>query len=138
MREITDPAIVNYFANHPDIRPSLGGSGPLELNAGMKPPNVFLFGEHGGFCWTWSAPQTFEVHVMLTRAGRGQWGVAWGREAIRHMAANGAAHLWGRVHPDRPEIAAYARLCGLRDTGTTHELDAGDGPVAWRIFNWRA
>lgn len=138
IREVFDPAIINGFANHPEIRPTLGGEGELDLSAGVKAPNVFLFGEHGGFCWSWSAPDTFEGHVMLTKAGRGRWGVQAGREAVLVMAGRGVRQLWCRVHPERREIAAYASLCGFRDTGMTHELDVADGPVAWRIFNWRA
>jgi len=137
--EVFDPAIVNSFANHPSIRPFLaGGDKPLDFTAGMGEPNVFLFGERGGFCFGWSAPGTYEVHVMLGLSGKGKWGVEAGRLAIQMMAARGMTHLWGRIHPERPEIAAYARLCGMRDTGETHELDIGDGPVRWRIFNWRA
>ncbi len=136
--ETFDASLVNAFANHPAIRPELaGGTEPLDLSQGVRPPNVFHFGEHGGILWTWSAPETFEAHVMLTPAGRGKWGVAAGRESIRRMSAR-ASHLWCRVHPERPEIGVYASLCGMADTGQTHELDIGDGPVAWRIFNWRS
>lgn len=137
IRQVADPDIINHFANHPEIRPSLGGEGEMDLSAGVREPNVFLFGEHGGFCFAWSAPETYETHVMLTEAGRGAWGLAGIRAAVQRMAAQGANHLWARVHPDRPEIALYARLAGYREVGT-HTLDIGDGPVAWRIFDWRA
>src|SRR5690606_7801399 len=91
--ETFDASLVNAFANHPAIRPELaGGTEPLDLSQGVKPPNVFHFGEHGGILWTWSAPETFEAHVMLTPAGRGKWGVAAGRESIRLMSAR-ASHL---------------------------------------------
>lgn len=137
--EVFDPAIVNAFANHSSIRPFLaGGDSPLDFTAGMQAPNAFLFGEHGGFCFGWMGPGTYEVHVMLSLPGKGKWGVEAGRLALRMMAERGMNHLWCRIHPDRPEIAVYARLCGLSDTGETHELDIGDGPVRWRIFNWRA
>jgi hypothetical protein len=138
LTETRDPATINGFANHPEIRPHLGGAGVLDLSAGLTDPNVFLFGEHGGFCFTWSAPETFECHVMLTKAWRGRAGFEAGRQARTTMAQRGASHLWARIHPERAEIGLYARMIGFRDTGTTHELDAGDGPVCWRIFNWRA
>jgi len=136
IRPVCDPAIINGFANHPDI--GLGGGAPLDLTQGIREPNVFLFGEHGGICLSWSAPETFEAHVMLTRAGRGRWGFEAGREAVRYMAARRCTHIWARIHPERREIALFARQAGLRDTGFIHELDAGEGPVRWRIFNWRA
>jgi len=135
--EVRDPAIINGFANHPEILPSIGGD-TLDLSGGVKEPNVFLFGEHGGICWSWSAPRTFEAHVMLTEAGRGRWGIQAGRESIAEMARRGALLLWARIHPERPEIGVYAALCGMNDTGETNELDTGSGPVRWRIFNWRA
>lgn len=139
IRPVNDPAIVNHFANHPDILPHIaGGRDSLDLTAGVTDPNVFLFGEHGGFCWIWSAPETFEGHVMLTRAGRGAWGARLIRGAVQYMADHGATHLWARIHPERPEVGIYAAQGGLRDTGTTHSADMGEGPVAWRIFNWRA
>ncbi len=85
IREVSDPAILNGFANHPEILPDLGGK-ELDLSPGVNGSNVFLFGEHGGICWVWSAPGTYEAHVMMTRAGRGLWGVRAGREAIAVMA----------------------------------------------------
>lgn len=136
--ETHDPGVVNGFANHPEIRPSLaGGAETLDLAAGVCAPNVHLYGEHGGISWMWSAPETFEGHVMLTPAGRGKWGVAAGREAIRFMRGR-ARLLWCRVHPERPDIAVYASRIGMTNNGTTHMLDIGDGPVSWRIFEWRA
>lgn len=135
IRPVTDPGIINHFANHPDIHRA--GSDPLDLSAGVSAPNVFLFGEHGGICWIWTAPETFEGHVMITKAGRGRWGFAAIREAVGFMADNGASHLWARIHPERRQVAIYAAHAGFKDTGTTHTLDIGEGPVAWRIFNWR-
>lgn len=134
---VTDPAIINGFANHPEIAPLIGG-GDLDLTPAITEPNVFLFGECGGFCFIWSAPDTYECHVMITEAGRGHSGFEAGREAVRMMAERGATHLWARVHPERNHIGFFARMVGFRDTGMRHELDAGDGPVRWRIFNWRA
>lgn len=138
LAETRDPATINSFANHPDILPLITSRGDLDLTNAVKDPNVFLFGEHGGFCFIWSAPETFEVHVMLTKAGRGRWGFEAGKEGVRQMASRGANHLWARIHPERSETGLYARSAGFRDTGISHELDAGDGPIVWRIFNWRA
>lgn len=131
-----DPELVNWFANHPDIRSELGGSGPLDLAPAMNAANVFLFGEHGGFVFSWSAPRTYEVHVVITMAGRGAWGFRAAQEAVSAMTAAGAEHLWARVRPDRRDIAAFAARAGFRECGT-HTLDMGEGPIAWRLFEWR-
>lgn len=136
--EVTDPAIVNAYANYPGIRQYLGGDGDLDLSAGVREPNVFLFGEHGGFCFSWMGPGVFSVDVMFTLMGRGKWGIEAGKLAIELMRERGMTHLWGRVHPERREIAVYARCCGMRDTGQRVKFNAGDGEVIWRIFEWRA
>lgn len=131
-----DAALVNSFANHPDIRPELAGSGPLDLAPAMRGANVYLFGEHGGLVFSWSAPRTYETHVVITKAGRGRWGFDAAREAVGAMIAAGAEHLWCRVHPDRLDVALFALKTGYRECGTD-VLDLGEGPVAWRLFEWR-
>lgn len=135
---IADAAFVNHFANHPEIRPGVGGvaHGEIDLSSAVREPNVFLFGEHGGICWLWSAPDTFEAHTMITKAGRGGWALDAAKQAIRHMQELGAVQLWTRVHPDHRHTAIFTMRAGLKECGT-HELDIGDGPVTWRLFNWR-
>lgn len=134
----SDAGLINGFANHPDIRPGIGGAqhGEIDLSSAVKLPNVYLFGEHGGICWLWSAPETFEAHTMITRAGRGTWALDAARQAIRFMQDRGAQHLWTRVHPEARHTALFTMKAGLTECGT-HELDIGDGPVIWRLFNWR-
>lgn len=132
--EVRDPSIVNGFANHPEVAPLIGSDGTMDLSDAMREPNVLLFGEHGGFTFMWTAPGTFEVHVMLTRAGRGRWGFAAGKEGVRQMAARGATHLWACVHPERNEIGLFARMAGFADTGLRLDRDG----TRWRIFNWKA
>lgn len=132
---ITDPFIVNAFASHPDVLPQIGGV-PIDFSGAMNPANVFLFGQHGGFIYEWKGPQTFEVHVMITRPGRGRWAFTAAQQSIDHMAGLGANHIWARIHPARPDVAMLALKTGFKDAGT-HELDTGHGPVVWRIMNWR-
>jgi len=130
------PAIVNAFANHPEILPDISDDGELDLSPAVQKPNVAHFGAHGGLCWVWTAPDTYEGHVMLTKAGRGKWGISAGRQSVAMMQELGARQLWCRVHPDKPHIGVFAAALGLRDTGQFNVLDAGQGPVRWRIFNW--
>lgn len=133
----TDVQRINYFANHPEIRPTLGnGDEELDLTPAVRDPNVFLFGEHGGICWSWSAPDTWEAHTAVTQAGRGVWALQAARTAIRIMQERGAVQLWTRVHPEHRHTAIFTMRAGLKECGR-HELDIGDGPVNWRIFNWR-
>lgn len=130
-----DPDLINGFANHPDISPEIGGDGKLDLSAGVQSPNVFLFGEHGGTAWMWHGPDTYEGHVMMTRAGRGKWAVEAGRVAIRHLADMGARLLWARIHS--AHVAVYARRIGMEYTGQILDLDVGGRIMPCRIFAWR-
>lgn len=134
IRRVFDPAIPNAFSADPDIAPQIGG--PIDFAGAMNPANVFLFGENGGLIFEWKGPQTYETHIMVTRAGRGKWGFAAVEAAVQFMAGFGANHLWARIDPARPEVATLARRCGFT-FACTHELDAGSGPVLWKIFNRR-
>jgi hypothetical protein len=132
--ETRDPAIINHFAAHPEIAPHIGG--PLDFTAAIRETAVYLFGEHGGFCYEWCAPGTYEGHVMLTEAGRGQWGLNAGKQSIRMMEERGATHLWCRIHPDDRRTALFVRWCGFEHVGdkTLNHPEPG----LWRIFDWRS
>jgi hypothetical protein len=131
-----DPELVNRFANHPDIRPFVGGTGELDLTSAVCDPNVFLFGEHGGFCLSWSAPGTYEIHTMIVPEGRGAWAIEFAKEAKAYMVSIGAHHLWTRIHPDHRHTQIFTRKTGLKPCGT-NTLDVGNGPVEWLLFDWR-
>lgn len=126
---------INWFANHPEIRPHIGGSGPLDLSAITVDPNVALFGEHGGFCLSWTAPNTYEIHTLILPEGRGAWAFDWAARSIEYMVSIGAERLWTRVHPDARHTAIFTRQMGLKPCGTLI-TDLGDGPVPYRLFNW--
>lgn len=136
IERVCDPALVNGFANHPDIRPHVGGEGYLDLTGVVREPNVFLFGEHGGFCLSWSAPETYEVHTLIVPEGRGEWAFKAAEESRRIMVELGATHLWTRVRDGARHTALFTRKMGFRPCGTS-EIDFGQGPETWRVFNWR-
>lgn len=127
---------INWFANHPEIRPFIGGTGELDLTAITKAPNVALFGEHGGFCLSWTAPDTYEIHTLILPEGRGRWAFDWANRSIEYMRSIGAQHLWTRVHPDARHTMIFTRKMGLRPCGEI-ETDLGDGPVRYMLFNRR-
>ncbi len=88
---------------------------------------VYLFGEHGGFCFEQTAPGEFEVHVMITKAGRGVWGFQAARDALAMIESMGARRLWARV--DTPQLAYFTRKAGFREIGEM---------PPYRIFEWRS
>lgn len=132
--ETRDPAIINHFAAHPDISPHIAG--PLDFSGAIRNTAVYLFGEHGGFCYEWTAPRTYEAHVMLTEAGRGRWGREAARRSVEMMEERGASHLWARVKPGDRHVAYFARLAGFRDDGqmTLYSPE----PELWHLLSWRS
>lgn len=115
-----DADVVNYLANHPEIRPHVGPLeiGALDMTAAVADPqNVFLIGEHGGFALVWTAPWTYEVHVFMLQDGLGKWSFRALADMLDFMEAEGALMLWARIDPSRPNVKAFARRGGFRPTG---------------------
>lgn len=130
--ETREPNTINFFATHPEIAPHIGG--PLDFSEAIRETTVYHFGEFGGFCYEWTAPRTYEGHVMLLRQGRGGWGIEALKRSTAMMAAQ-ADLLWCRIKPEDKHIAWFARQGGYREAGTmtlyAHE------PAVYRIFEWR-
>lgn len=137
MIQTRDIELINRFANHPEIRPFIGGSGDLDLSGAAHDPHVALFGEHGGFVLTWTAPETYEVHTLIEPAGRGQWAFDFARDAVAFMVGQGASHLWTRIHPQHRHTALFTRKMGFRPCGTVMTSFFGETPEPYNLFNWR-
>lgn len=135
-----DVARMNHLVNHPTIRPHVGGDPgqPIDLSEAVADrANVFLDGEHGGFCCSWSAPGVFEVHTFILPEGRGAWAAEFaqtGRDAMADMW--GARHLWTMVHPEARNVAAFTLKAGFKPAGT-RTRDLGAGPVDYDLYDWR-
>lgn len=124
--------LINWFAAHPDIAPSIGG--PCDFSQAIRETAVFMFGEHGGVIFEWSAPGVYEAHIMLTRKGRGKWGVEASKEALRKL---GAEKVWARIDPDNRALAVHASRCGFRRVDA-RTLYVEGMPRAYNIYEWRS
>lgn len=134
-----DADYINHLANHPDIRPYIGGDGASELDLSQvlaNPDNVFLTGEAGGFIATWTAPETYEIHTLILPEGRGAQAYMLGRAGIKWMAKRGATHLWTRVDRKHRHTRIFALKAGFKAAGE-QSLDLGAGPVLYDLFSWR-
>lgn len=135
-----DGALLNELANHPDIRPDVGGDGESFLDLAphvAEHRNYFLSGDHGGFFGHWTAPETFEIHTFIRPEGRGQWAFEFAREGREYMASQGAAHLWTRVAETARHTRLFTLKSGFKPCGS-QILDLGGGPVLYHLFNWRS
>jgi len=131
---------INALANHPLIRPEIGGDPklPLDLSEVIDcDRNVCLMGEHGGFVYIWTGPYTYEVHTIIDMEGRGQWALNAARESINHMADNhGARHIWTRVAATQRNVRSFTINAGLKPCGQD-VFDFGNGPTVYNLYEWR-
>lgn len=66
IRRTFDPAFLNEVANNPAVRPSLAGSGMIDLGPVVADANNFaLQCDHGGFVLTLTEPGRYEVHSLF-------------------------------------------------------------------------
>lgn len=131
IRLTSDPKEINAFANHPDINPAIAGV-PVDFTGAIRETNIFYVGAFGCFCFEWKAPGVYEGHVMLLKAGRGAWGVAAARHALRALNAT----VWARVAPDNRVLTVFVRRVGFRLVESRH-LYPSDAAELFHIYEWR-
>ena len=131
---------LNFLINHPEIRPFVGGdiTQPIDLSPAIADPaNIFLSGDHGAFCCSWTGPGDYEVHTLVLPEGRGKWAYEFAKAGRAHMVELGAKHLWTCVHPDAANVKFFTLRAGFKPAGK-RTRDLGAGPVDYDIFDWRA
>lgn len=135
-----DGGRLNELANHPDIRPGVGGDGTSYLDLGpvlANPDNYVLLGPHGGFVATWTAPHTYEVHTFILPEGRGQAAYELAQEFLATMTEVGAEVIWTRVAEDAPHVRRFTLKAGFTPCGE-QVCDFGGGPTLYHLFRWRS
>lgn len=133
-----DAERLNELANHPAIRPTCGGDGKSRLDFSAfvaNPKNHAVTWDKGAFLFFWSAPQTYEVHVMILPEGRGRAAYRKAPEGIAYMLAHGMERLWARVAKDAHGLRHYVAQAGFTRCGED-TLDIGFGPVTYDLFQW--
>jgi hypothetical protein len=132
------PERLNELANHPEIRPTCGGDGSSELDFSAfvaDPKNHAVTWDCGAFLFGWSAPQTYEVHIMVLPEGRGRSAYLKAREGIAYIERFGAERLWARVERGFAGLRHYVTHAGFTRCGAD-TLDIGFGPVAYDLYKW--
>jgi hypothetical protein len=130
---------LNELANHPQVRPTCGGDGQSELDFSLfvaSSKNHALVWDRGAILFFWSAPETYEIHVMVLPEGRGRESYRMIAEGIDCMIANGAERLWARVEKRFGGLRHLTTHAGLVRCGTD-VLDIGFGPVTYDLFQWK-
>lgn len=75
MKRVLDPEPFNLIANHPEVRPWLGGTEKIELAPLVSDVENFCFltdSEKGGYVYHKKAAGLYEVHTLSLPDGRGR------------------------------------------------------------------
>jgi hypothetical protein len=125
LRRTFDAAQVNHVLNHPEVRPGLGGSDPLDATDLINnPANIALFNDLGGFIFTPLDADLYEVHTQFTPEGRGADLVTTTLEALRWVfTRTPAMQIVTKCPKSNPGALGLARAIG-----GTHLFDRND---AW-------
>lgn len=112
-----DPARLNFLANHPEIRPHVGGEGALDLTAlALNPAVIVLDSEHGAFVLVPILPQVYELHTMFLPEGRGRDFFDRAREMFRYVfCETDAVEIVTKVPDDNRGAAVACAKTGFRE-----------------------
>ena len=115
VRRTLDAGLLNTVANHPEVRPAIGGAGEIDLSAVIGDPgNIALEAEHGGWVLHRHEPGTYELHTLFLPEGRGRGYFAAAAEALDFMfAASDAREIVTRVPVDATSGRPGRRLVGF-------------------------
>ena len=117
LKRSLNPAPFNAIANHPDVRPWLGGEGPLDLGAIVaNPAKVPFLHEQGGFICHKIGDGRYEVHSLFLPEGRGGEAVACMREGMVFMfCATDCVELVTKCPDGNGAALGIARVGGFQE-----------------------
>jgi len=117
VRRTLNPTFLNTVANHPQVRPMVGGEGPLDLSALIADPaNIALEAEHGGWVLARHEPGIYELHTLFTPAGRGRACRQAARAMLAYVfTATDAREIVTRVPAHNRGAAFAAALFGFEE-----------------------
>ncbi len=112
-----DATFLNAVANHPDVRPAIGGEGPIDLSGTLaNPANFALQTDEGGWVFVRHEPATYELHTLFLRRGRGRPCIAAWLEASRYMfCATDCREIVTKVPANNLGAAFAAQKCGFTE-----------------------
>lgn len=125
-----DATFLNEVANHPDVRPHLGGdneTGSTQSQIDLGPflareGNFALVNQWGGFIFEHEGEGVFNFHTEFLPDGRGRRAFAAAIEAEREMFETHGAHVL-KTYVPRENLAALGlvRIVGFTQTHQTAE-----------------
>jgi len=128
-----DGAFLTEVANHPEVRPWLGGDGYIDLRQAIATPeNVALQCDGGGFVFNRIGDALYEAHSLFLPEYRGTFAVRELQAALRYMfTATDCLEILTRVPDGNKAARMFAALAGGREVyRLEHDPKFGGKPVA--------
>lgn len=139
-----DGAFFNEIANHPDVRPWLGGEGILDLRQTVaNPDNVAMRYLGGGLIYEKQDDGLYEVHSMFLPERRGKYAVTVMRHSLEYLFTHtDCLEILTRVPDGNRAADGFARLAGGREVyRLEHDPKLFGAPVSVRSLTldmWRS
>jgi hypothetical protein len=108
---------LNRVANHPEVRPHIGGPGEAEADFSWllrDPKNVLLMGQHGGMFFACISPGIYDAHILVVPEGRGPWAKVMTQACFHWMfTRTDAMEIIARCPAGNLRSHAMARVMGM-------------------------
>lgn len=135
-----DAAFFNRLCNLPEVRPGLGGEGPIDVSHIVADPKNFaLKTAHGGFILIAAGAGFYSVHTQFASEGRGAHALAAVKAGLDFMFTRTDAMRISSHCPDNNPAALGLALKGGARRWFRNEAHPLYGPgvvVAWDLFDW--
>lgn len=117
LRRSLDASKFNEIANHPDVRPWLGGQGPLDVAPiVLSTSNVSLLSDGGGFICHNIGDGRYEVHSLFLPDARGEGAIEAMREGLRYLfCATDCVEIVTKCPDGNRAALGLARAAGFQE-----------------------
>lgn len=136
IRRTMNADFLNGCANHPEVRPWIGGVGELDLTAtAHNPANICIQCGEGAWIFMPLTSGTYEVHTLFPPEARGKpyfWGA---KEAVRYMfTETEATELVTKVPISNAAALGAAKLLGWKERFKRESAWEDGSSVSYRVF----
>lgn len=135
-----DAAFFNEICNLPEVRPWLGGEGPIDTAPVLaNPANYALRAKNGGFILIAHGAGSYSVHTQFSSEGRGAEAAEAMRAGLDFMFTRTDCMQIHSLCPDLNPSAAFLAMKGGAKKWFRKAADALLGPgqvVRWDIEDW--
>jgi hypothetical protein len=137
IKRTMDATFLNKVANHPEVRPWLGGDGVLNLEGlAADPANILLETDGGGWVLHAIMPSVYELHTMFLPEGRGRAYFAAAREALRWMfSRTDALEIVTKCPDDNGPARMAASVIGFRERFRREDAWAPGVGISYQVFS---